>query len=99
RPVRYARRVLNVAARAERGEGLITDVPNGGPIVAKISVESIYRVVGALEGLAVRLFTRRASAGQGEGLGRAAEALEQAYQSTDRAPAHSQEERLLQGST
>jgi DNA-binding GntR family transcriptional regulator len=56
-PVREALRELEV-------EGLIENVPNRGPEVARLKksdAESIYQVRGQLEALAAKLFVRRAS--------------------------------------
>ncbi len=73
--------ILDDGARLE-ADGLITIVPHKGPIVTKVTVrqaESIYQVRGVLEGLAVRLFTVRASEAQLERLERAADTLERVY--------------------
>lgn len=78
-----SRTSLREALRELEAEGLVTNVPNRGPIVAIISValaESLYQVRGSLEALAARLFTRRASAEQIRELVLATEALEAAYQ-------------------
>lgn len=58
--VREALRELEV-------EGLIHNVPNRGPVVARVSLEevvSIYQVRGVLEGLAARLFAEKHTAEQ-----------------------------------
>jgi len=52
------------AMRQLENEGLITNVPNRGPIVVVVSAKAaaeIYEVRSALEGLAARLFARNAS--------------------------------------
>jgi GntR family transcriptional regulator, trigonelline degradation regulator len=81
-----SRTSLREALRELEAEGLITSIPNRGPIVAKISVEtaeSIYQVRGALEALAARLFTKRASSDQIKALTKAVEGLEEAFNSPD----------------
>ena len=53
------------ALRQLENEGLITNLPNRGPIVVVVSAKAaaeIYEVRSALEGLAARLFARNASA-------------------------------------
>ncbi len=55
---------LREALRQLEAEELVTLVPNRGPIVAQITVDEareIYEMRATLEGLAARLFTRRAS--------------------------------------
>lgn len=55
---------LREALRQLEAEELVTLVPNRGPIVAEITVDEareIYEMRATLEGLAARLFTRRAS--------------------------------------
>ncbi len=52
------------AMRQLENEGLITNLPNRGPIVAVVSQKvaaDIYEVRSAIEGLAARLFARNAS--------------------------------------
>lgn len=59
-----SRTSVREALREIESEGLVTNVPNRGPIVAMVSrdtAESIYQVRMSLEGLAVRLFVQRAS--------------------------------------
>ena len=59
-----SRTSVREALRQLESEGLIESVPNRGPVVTLLSVEDatrIYEVREALEGLAARLFVRRAS--------------------------------------
>jgi DNA-binding GntR family transcriptional regulator len=63
-------------------EGLIHNIPNRGPVVARISpklAEEVYQLRAALEGLAAQLFARRATDAQIAELERATEALEAVY--------------------
>ena len=55
---------LREALRQLEAEELVTLVPNRGPVVAEITLDEareIYEMRATLEGLAARLFTRRAS--------------------------------------
>ena len=55
------------ALRQLESEGLISSIPNRGPVVAILDRDhaaGIYEVRASLEGLAARLFADRASAGQ-----------------------------------
>lgn len=70
-------------------EGLISNVPNRGPIVALISIklaEEIYQLRAVLEGLAARLFVRNATAAQLAELERATQELEAVYKDIARGP-------------
>jgi GntR family transcriptional regulator, trigonelline degradation regulator len=56
---------LREALRQLEAEELVTLVPNRGPVVSDISIDEareIYEIRATLEGLAARLFTRRAAA-------------------------------------
>src|SRR5688572_17204998 len=58
-----SRTSLREALRELERDGLIENIPNKGPIVARMSpqkIQGIYEVRAALESLAVRLFTQRA---------------------------------------
>ena len=74
------------ALRALEVEGLISSIPNRGPVVTELTPEdaaSIYQVRGALESLAAELFTINASEESIADLRRAATELEIAYDSGD----------------
>jgi DNA-binding GntR family transcriptional regulator len=66
-----SRTSVREALREIESDGLITNVPNRGPVVATVdrdTAESIYQVRSALEGLAVALFVRRATDAEVEAL-------------------------------
>ena len=72
------------ALRALEAEGLISSIPNRGPVVTELTPEdaaSIYQVRGALESLAAELFTINASDENIADLRHAAGELEAAYDS------------------
>lgn len=74
------------ALRALEVEGLISSIPNRGPVVTELTAEdaaNIYQVRGALEALAAELFTMNASEENIAELRRAADELDRAYQSGD----------------
>jgi len=70
------------ALRELEAAGLIANVPNKGPVVVTLTradARAIYQVRGALESLAVRLFTTVASAAQVASLQAALDAVSAAY--------------------
>ncbi len=74
------------ALRELEGDGLITSVPNRGPVVAALSradALAIYQVRAMLEGLAARLFASVASDAQLKQLVGAFKQLEAAYAQGD----------------
>ena len=77
-----SRTSIREALRELVSEGLITSVPNKGPIVSVVSIEtaeSIYQVRSLLEGLAARLFAARATDMQIKALEGAVDNLERVY--------------------
>lgn len=77
-----SRAPVREALRELESEGLIENIPNKGPIVARISrkqAESIYEVRAVMEGLAARLFATRASEAQIFQLEEAVEAIGMVY--------------------
>lgn len=74
------------ALRELEAEGLIRNVPNRGPVVARVSLEeaaSIYEVRGMLEGLAARRFAERATPEQVAAFEAAIDMLDAAYRIGD----------------
>jgi GntR family transcriptional regulator, trigonelline degradation regulator len=82
--MRVSRTSIREALRELESEGLITTLPNRGPIVAVMDptlARSIYEVRISLEVLATRLFTKRANEKQMVQLESAYADLKQAYAS------------------
>jgi DNA-binding GntR family transcriptional regulator len=68
-----SRTVVREVLRQLESEGLVTTVPNRGPIVTELTTAdavALFEVRGALEGLAGALFAERATAGQREQMGK-----------------------------
>jgi GntR family transcriptional regulator, trigonelline degradation regulator len=81
-----SRTSVREALRHLESEGLVHNVPNKGPIVATVGAEEaqrIYEVREALEGVAGRLFARRATDRQIAELRAATERLERAFATKD----------------
>jgi DNA-binding GntR family transcriptional regulator len=78
-PVREALRQLDA-------EGLVTTVPNKGPVITKLDrnmIRSLYEIRAALEATAASSFARNASDEQIEELAQTLERIRQAYSSGD----------------
>ncbi|GAA1985897.1 GntR family transcriptional regulator [Amycolatopsis minnesotensis] len=68
-----SRTVVREVLRQLESEGLVTTVPNRGPVVTELTAadaEALFEVRGALEGLAGALFAERATAEQRERMGK-----------------------------
>jgi DNA-binding GntR family transcriptional regulator len=81
-----SRTVVREALRQLESEGLISIIPNKGPVVRELTLEEakdIYSIRAVLEGLAARRFVENASDNQIEKLQQALNATAEAYQGTD----------------
>ncbi len=81
-----SRTSVREALRHLESEGLVQNIPNKGPSVAKVTPEDaqhIYEVREALEGLAGRLFAERATAKEITALQRALKQLKEAFATGD----------------
>ncbi|CAG9269677.1 Transcriptional regulator, GntR family [Paraburkholderia caribensis] len=77
-----SRTVIREALRQLESEGLVENIANRGPIVARTSradAQGIYETRGFLEGLICKLFTLRASDEQVRKLRESADRLDKAY--------------------
>jgi DNA-binding GntR family transcriptional regulator len=80
--VGVSRTSVREALRHLESEGLVQNLPNKGPVVATVTREeaqALYEVREALEGLAARLFTERATAKQVDNLQEALNRLAAAF--------------------
>jgi DNA-binding GntR family transcriptional regulator len=81
-----SRTVVREALRQLESEGLISIIPNKGPVVRELTLEEakdIYSIRAVLEGLAARRFVENASDNQIEKLQQALDATAEAYQGND----------------
>jgi len=81
-----SRTVVREALRQLESEGLISIIPNKGPVVRELTLEEakdIYSIRAVLEGLAARRFVENASDSQIEKLQQALDATAEAYQGID----------------
>lgn len=83
-----SRTVIREALRQLESEGLVTIIPNKGPVVRTLTLEEardLYAIRAVLEGLAARLFVQQADDSQIMPLERALDDVEKAYNSGDAA--------------
>jgi DNA-binding GntR family transcriptional regulator len=81
-----SRTVVREALRQLESEGLISIIPNKGPVVRELTVaeaRDLYSIRAVLEGLAARRFVENAHDKQVEKLEQALEATAEAYESGD----------------
>lgn len=81
-----SRTVVREVLRQLESEGLVTTVPNRGPVITELTAfdaKALFEVRGALEGLAGALFAERATAEQRERLGEVIRRFSRAYVEAD----------------
>jgi DNA-binding GntR family transcriptional regulator len=81
-----SRTVLRESLRQLESEGLVSLIPNKGPVVRSLTIEEaseLYRIRESLEGLAARLFAEKPDPLQVAGLEDALSEVERAYQSSE----------------
>lgn len=81
-----SRTVVREALRQLESEGLISIIPNKGPVVRELTLaeaRDLYSIRAVLEGLAARRFVENADDGQVEKLEQALDAAAEAYGSDD----------------
>jgi DNA-binding GntR family transcriptional regulator len=77
-----SRTSIREAFRQLESEGIVENIPNRGPVVAKLNraqVKDVYEARQALEALAAKLFASNATEEEVEELGKATETLALAY--------------------
>ncbi|MGX1773819.1 GntR family transcriptional regulator [Nocardia brasiliensis] len=81
-----SRTVVREVLRQLESEGLVTMLPNRGPVVTELTAfdaKALYEVRGALEGLAGALFAERATPQQRERMGQVVAEFSRAYEGAD----------------
>jgi DNA-binding GntR family transcriptional regulator len=81
-----SRTVIREVLRQLESEGLVTILPNRGPVVTELTAfdaRALFEVRGALEGLAGALFAERATADQREQMGRVVRRFSRTYGEAD----------------
>lgn len=94
-----SRSSVREALRQLEAEGLVTLIPNAGPMVASPTVteaKEIYEVRAVLEGLAGRLFVERASDSEVDRLARVVERMEKACCARDITALHKAKTRFYE---
>lgn len=81
-----SRTIVREVLRHLESEGLVTNLPNRGPIVAELDADEarqIYEIRGALEGMAARHCAEQGDAALADRLAEALAAIVRAYQEKD----------------
>ncbi|TDC19295.1 GntR family transcriptional regulator [Actinomadura bangladeshensis] len=81
-----SRTVIREVLRQLESEGLVTMLPNRGPVVTELTAfdaRALFEVRGALEGLAGALFAERATAEQRERMGRVVQRFARTHREAD----------------
>jgi len=81
-----SRTLIREALRQLESQGLISVIPNKGPVVRELTAEEgrdLYAIRAVLEGLAARLFVENADAAMAEMLSKAVDAVVAAYERGD----------------
>jgi DNA-binding GntR family transcriptional regulator len=85
-----SRTLIREALRQLESQGLISVIPNKGPVVRELTAaegRDLYAIRAVLEGLAARLFVENADANMAADLGKAVDAVVAAYERADFAAA------------
>lgn len=81
-----SRTVVREVLRQLESEGLVTTVPNRGPVITELTAfdaKALFEVRGALEGLAGALFAKRATAEQRRRMGELVQRFSRDYPTAD----------------